>query len=46
MKFESDKPVMYSLEDIYEATKDFDDARRIGEGGHGSVYFGILGDQV
>ncbi|KAF8037084.1 hypothetical protein BT93_B0100 [Corymbia citriodora subsp. variegata] len=45
VKFESDKPVMYSLKDIYEATKDFDDAQNIGEGGYGSVYFGILGDR-
>ncbi|KAL3748158.1 hypothetical protein ACJRO7_009397 [Eucalyptus globulus] len=45
VKFESDKPVMYSLEDMYEATKDFDDARRIGEGGYGSVYCSILGNQ-
>ncbi|KAK3439898.1 hypothetical protein EUGRSUZ_B00236 [Eucalyptus grandis] len=46
VKFESDKPVMYSLEDMYEATKDFDDARRIGEGGYGSVYYSILGNRV
>ncbi|KAI6682833.1 hypothetical protein NL676_028746 [Syzygium grande] len=45
VKFDSDKPVMYSLEDMHEATKDFDDARKIGEGGYGSVYFGILGDR-
>ncbi|KAL3748163.1 hypothetical protein ACJRO7_009402 [Eucalyptus globulus] len=44
-KFESDKPVMYSSEDMYEATKDFDDARRIGERGYGSVYYGILGNR-
>ncbi|KAL3748155.1 hypothetical protein ACJRO7_009394 [Eucalyptus globulus] len=40
-----DKPVMYSLEDMYEAIKDFDDARRIGEEGYGSVYYGILGNR-
>ncbi|KAI7727613.1 hypothetical protein M8C21_021184, partial [Ambrosia artemisiifolia] len=39
---ESEKPVIISLEEIEQATNDFDEARKIGEGGHGSVYFGII----
>ncbi|CAK9142239.1 unnamed protein product [Ilex paraguariensis] len=42
---ESDKPVIYRLEEIDEATGNFDVARKIGEGGYGSVYFGILREQ-
>lgn len=37
---------MYSLEDIAEATADFDESRKIGEGGYGSVYYGAIGKQV
>ncbi|KAK3028187.1 hypothetical protein RJ639_039470 [Escallonia herrerae] len=43
--FESERPVVYSLEDIAEATINFDESRKIGEGGYGSVYFGVLGEQ-
>ncbi|XP_076916474.1 lysM domain receptor-like kinase 3 [Bidens hawaiensis] len=39
---ESEKPVIISLEEIEQATNDFDEARKIGEGGYGSVYFGII----
>ncbi|KAK2977464.1 hypothetical protein RJ640_016092 [Escallonia rubra] len=43
--FESERPVVYSLEEIAEATINFDESRKIGEGGYGSVYFGVLGEQ-
>ncbi|CAH1428480.1 unnamed protein product [Lactuca virosa] len=39
---ESEKPVIISLEEIEEATNNFDEARKIGEGGFGKVYFGII----
>ncbi|KAI7998555.1 LysM domain receptor-like kinase 3 [Camellia lanceoleosa] len=43
--FESERPVIYSLEEIEAATNCFDETRKIGEGGYGSVYFGVLGEQ-
>nr|XP_043638603.1 lysM domain receptor-like kinase 3 [Erigeron canadensis] len=39
---ESEKPVIISLEEIEHATNNFDESRKIGEGGYGSVYFGII----
>ena len=46
MQLESERPVTYDLEEIEEATNNFDEARRIGIGGYGSVYFGSLGQKV
>ncbi|XP_075101224.1 lysM domain receptor-like kinase 3 isoform X1 [Nicotiana tabacum] len=43
--FESERPVIYSLEEIAEATCDFDESRIIGQGGYGSVYYGTIGKQ-
>lgn len=43
---ESEKPVIISLEEIEEATNNFDQARKIGEGGFGKVYFGIIRGRV
>ncbi|WJZ80762.1 hypothetical protein VitviT2T_000653 [Vitis vinifera] len=43
--FESERPVIFSLEEIEDATNNFDETRKIGEGGYGSVYFGVLGEQ-
>ncbi|GFZ17434.1 leucine-rich repeat protein kinase family protein [Actinidia rufa] len=42
---ESEKPVRFSLEEIAEATSQFNGTRKIGEGGYGSVYFGVLGER-
>ncbi|KAI3728334.1 hypothetical protein L6452_16968 [Arctium lappa] len=41
--FDTERPLVYDLDEIAEATNNFDDTRKIGEGGYGSVYFGILG---
>ncbi|KAF5746572.1 putative Kinase family protein / peptidoglycan-binding LysM domain-containing protein [Tripterygium wilfordii] len=43
---ESERPVIYTLEEIEEATNDFDETKKIGEGGYGCVYFGVLGRKV
>ncbi|GFZ03886.1 protein kinase superfamily protein [Actinidia rufa] len=42
---QSEKPVRFSLEEIAEATSHFNESRKIGEGGYGSVYFGVLGER-
>lgn len=44
--FDSERPVIYYLEEIEKATNNFDKSRIIGKGGYGSVYFGVLGDKV
>nr|XP_009385427.1 PREDICTED: lysM domain receptor-like kinase 3 [Musa acuminata subsp. malaccensis] len=43
--FMSERPVTFSLEEVDRATASFHDSRKIGEGGYGSVYLGILGTQ-
>ncbi|XP_057495609.1 lysM domain receptor-like kinase 3 [Actinidia eriantha] len=43
--FETERAVIFSLEEIEEATYSFDETRKIGEGGYGSVYFGVIGEQ-
>ncbi|KAK9934610.1 hypothetical protein M0R45_021747 [Rubus argutus] len=43
--FESDGPVVFTLEEIEEATGFFDKLKIIGEGGYGKVYFGVLGEK-
>ncbi|URD83284.1 LysM domain [Musa troglodytarum] len=43
--FTSERPVTFSLEEVDRATASFHDSRKIGEGGYGSVYLGILGTQ-
>ncbi|GKV22949.1 hypothetical protein SLEP1_g32753 [Rubroshorea leprosula] len=40
--FESERPVVYGLEEIEEATINFDESKKIGAGDYGSVYYGIL----
>ncbi|XP_047173627.1 lysM domain receptor-like kinase 3 [Vigna umbellata] len=44
--FESERPVIYALEEIEDATNNFDETRKIGVGGYGSVYFGMLEEKV
>lgn len=44
--FESERPVIYSVKEIDDATCNFDDSMKIGEGGYGSVYVGTLKERV
>ncbi|OWM76100.1 hypothetical protein CDL15_Pgr009746 [Punica granatum] len=45
--FGSERPIVFTLEEIEDATSDFAESKKIGEGGYGSVYFGVLvGGQV
>ncbi|KAE8725543.1 hypothetical protein F3Y22_tig00008653pilonHSYRG00015 [Hibiscus syriacus] len=43
--FESEIPMIYSLEEIEEAIDNFDERKKIGSGGYGYVYHGILGSK-
>ncbi|XVF43949.1 hypothetical protein PTKIN_Ptkin02bG0081700 [Pterospermum kingtungense] len=43
--FESERPVIYSLEEVEDATCNFDETKKIGSGGYGCVYLGMLGGQ-
>nr|AZL93826.1 LysM receptor kinase [Ceanothus thyrsiflorus] len=43
--FEPERPVIYTLEEIEEAASHFEESKKIGEGGYGSVYFGVLEEQ-
>ncbi|KAK6139206.1 hypothetical protein DH2020_027042 [Rehmannia glutinosa] len=43
--FESEKPTQYNIEEIAESTNDFDETRKIGQGGYGSVYYGVIGEK-
>ncbi|KAF7809328.1 lysM domain receptor-like kinase 3 [Senna tora] len=40
--FDSERPAIFYLEEIQEATNNFDESQIIGKGGYGSVYFGKL----
>ena len=44
--FEVDKPVVFTYEDIFPSTEGFSDSNLLGNGTYGSVYYGVLPDQV
>ncbi|KAK2635264.1 hypothetical protein Ddye_030056 [Dipteronia dyeriana] len=44
--FESERPVIFSLEEVEKATDNFDESQIIGRGGYGSVFLGMLGGQI
>uniref|UniRef100_A0A0D9V1U1 Protein kinase domain-containing protein n=1 Tax=Leersia perrieri TaxID=77586 RepID=A0A0D9V1U1_9ORYZ len=41
--FQTERPVIFSLRAVEDATSNFDEKRKIGEGGYGSVYLGFIG---
>uniref|UniRef100_A0A0E0C3D8 Protein kinase domain-containing protein n=1 Tax=Oryza meridionalis TaxID=40149 RepID=A0A0E0C3D8_9ORYZ len=41
--FQTERPVIFSLIAVEDATSNFDEKRKIGEGGYGSVYLGFIG---
>ncbi|KAI9169682.1 hypothetical protein LWI28_016036 [Acer negundo] len=43
--FESERPVIFILEEVEKATDNFDESKIIGRGGYGSVFLGMLGEQ-
>lgn len=44
--FEMEKPVVFTYEDIFSSTDGFSDSNVLGNGTYGSVYYGLLRDQV
>ncbi|KDP31051.1 hypothetical protein JCGZ_11427 [Jatropha curcas] len=44
--FESERPVLFSVDEIDKATSNFNVNMKIGEGGYGSVYIGLLKERV
>lgn len=44
--FDMEKPVVFTHEDILSSTDGFSDSNLLGHGAYGSVYYGLLRDQV
>lgn len=44
--FQTERPVIFSLKAVGDATANFDEKRKIGEGGYGMVYLGFIGTHV
>jgi hypothetical protein len=44
--FQTERPVIFSLKEVGDATANFDETRKIGEGGYGMVYLGFIGTHV
>ena len=44
--FEIDKPVVFTYEEILSTTEGFSDSNLLGNGTYGTVFYGLLRDQV
>ena len=44
--FDMEKPVVFTYEEILSSTDGFSDSNLLGHGTYGSVYYGVLHDQV
>ena len=44
--FDREKPIVFTYEEILASTDLFSDANLLGHGTYGSVYYGVLRDQV
>ena len=44
--FEVEKPVVFSYQDIHSSCEGFSDSNLLGSGTYGSVFYGVLNDQV
>jgi hypothetical protein len=44
--FDREKPIVFTYEEILASTDSFSDANLLGHGTYGSVYYGVLRDQV
>lgn len=44
--FDREKPIVFTYEEILTSTDSFSDANLLGHGTYGSVYYGVLRDQV
>jgi hypothetical protein len=44
--FDREKPIVFTYEEILASTDSFADANLLGHGTYGSVYYGVLRDQV
>lgn len=44
--FDMEKPLVFTYEEIFSSTDGFSDANLLGNGTYGSVYYGLLRDQV
>lgn len=44
--FDMEKPIVFTHEEILSSTDAFSDSNLLGHGTYGSVYYGVLRDQV
>ena len=44
--FDMEKPIVFKHEEILSSTDNFSDTNLLGHGKYGSVYYGVLRDQV
>lgn len=44
--FDREKPIVFTYQEILASTDSFSDANLLGHGTYGSVYYGVLRDQV